>query len=166
MMDPKEVEGSPERAADRGREEDLGFKAPGSRPSLGDMSVVQSLVSEFAQQVVGVRRAYNEGKLTPEQSIDRIHDLAVEYGRVVMGFDSRYQPLPWHDPARLGRRIKLVLPAEPGVDDPGQLLFLSVGSSLIDLAAQHEDGRMGDDDVKAKVGEMLQDTIHLILGVR
>lgn len=165
-MDPREIEGSPERAADRGREEDLGFKPPGSRPSLGNPDVVRALVSEFAQQVVGVRRAYNEDKLSDQQSLDRIHELSVEYGRIVMGVGSGYEPLPWHDPARLGRRIRLVLPAEEGIEDPGELLFFSIASSLIDLAVLHEDGHMSDDDVKAKVDEMLSDTANLILGVR
>lgn len=165
-MDPKEIEGSPERAADRGREEDLGFKPPGSRPSLGDPEVVRALVSEFAQQVVGVRRAYNEDKLSDQEAIDRIHELSVEYGRVVMGTGSGYEPLPWHDPSRLGRRIRLVLPAEDGIEDPGELLFFSIASSLMDLAVQHENGRMSDDDVRAKAQEMLADTADLILGLR
>jgi hypothetical protein len=165
-MEPKEIEGSPERAADRGREEDLGIVLPGTRPSLGDPEVVRSLVAEFAQQVVGVRKGYNADKLNETEALDAIHDLAVEYGRVVMGADESYMPLPWHDPSRLGRRIRLVVPAEDGVEDPGQLLFAAIASSLIDLAVQHEDGNMSDDDVKAKVDEMLTDTVNLILGVR
>jgi hypothetical protein len=83
-----------------------------------------------------------------------------------MGADPRYSPLPWNSPDRLGRRIKLVVPETPGVDDPGLLLFTTVASSIVDLAVQHEDGQMGDDDVKAALEAMLQDTANLILGVR
>jgi hypothetical protein len=164
MMEPTDKEEA--RAADRGREEDLGFTAPGSRPSLGDPGVVSAMVSEFAQQVVGVRRSYNEDKLSGDQAVEKVRELATEYGRVVMGLDSRYQPLPWHDPARLGRRIKLVVPAEDGVEDPGILLFVALGAALVDLSSQHESGQMADDDVKAQAGEMLQDVVHLILGLR
>lgn len=165
-MKPTEQEGTPERAAERGREEDLGFAPRGSRPSLGDPSVVVGLVAEFAQQVVGVRRDYNADKLSDEQALSQIHDLAVEYGRVVMGFDNRYQPLPWHDPARLGRRIRLVVPGVEGVEDPGELLFTTIAASLVDLAVAHENGDMGDEDVQAKLAEMQQDAADLILGVR
>lgn len=166
MQDPKEIEGSPERAADRGREEDLGFPAPGALPYLGDALVVRGLVSEFAGAVIGLRRLYNEDKLSGEQSLAQVHDLAVEYGGVVMGRDARYQSLPWSSPDRLGRRINLVVPAADGVTDPGELLFLTVGMSLIEIAQAHEGDRMNDDDARAKVQDMLEDTANLILGLR
>lgn len=165
MPDPREIEGSAERAADRGREEDLGFTVT-ARPSLGDPDVVRWLAAEFAASVVGVRRRYNEDRLSGEQAQAELRDLAAEYGRVIMGFDSRYQALPWHDPRRLGRRIGLVVPAIDGVSDPGLLLFLTVGASLIEIAVAHEDGRITDDDAKAQAETMLSDTVDLILGVR
>lgn len=165
MPDPREIEGSAERAADRGREEDLGFTVSG-RPSLGNPDVVRGLVSEFAASVVGARRGYNEDRLSGEQAQAALRDLAVEFGRIIMGFDGRYQALPWHDPLRLGRRISLVVPAIEGIADPGVLLFVTVGTSLVEIAAAHEDGRITDEDAKAKAQEMLEDTINLILGVR
>jgi hypothetical protein len=166
MQDPKEIEGTPERAADRGREEDLGFPSPGAMPSLGNPAVVRAMVSEFAGAVVGVRRLYNEDKLTGDQSLAQIHDLATEYGGVVMGRDARYQSLPWNSLESLGRRIKLVVAAVDGVTDPGELLFLTVGMSLVEIAQAHEDGRMSDDDAKSKVQAMLEDTANLIMGLR
>lgn len=164
-MDPKEIEGSPERAADRGREEDLGLVV-GSKPSLGNPDVVRGLVSEFATQVVAARKSFNEGALSGDQAQSRVHDLAVEYGAVVMGRNQDYDTLPWNDPARLGRRIRLVLPEVDGVEDPGEQLFLSVGASLIEIAVAHEEGRMPDADAEQKAKVMLEDTADLILGVR
>lgn len=165
MTDRKEIEGSPERAADRGRQEDLGFPA-GDVPSLGSPSVVRGLVSQFAVEVVEVRKRYNAGRLSGDDAQEHIRDLAVEYGNIVMGRDSRYAPLPWNDPARLGRRIKLVVPPTDGVEDPGELLFLTVGLSLVELAASHEEGRTDDAQAKQAAGTMLDDTAQLILGVR
>lgn len=165
MTDPRKIEGSPERAADRGRAEDLGFSMD-PRPSLGNVDVVRGLVSEFAAQVVDVRKQYNLDKLTGEQAQHRIQDLAREYGNIVMGRDDRYFALPWNDPSRLGRRIKLVVPAIDGVAEPGELLFLTVGSSLAALAAAHEAGRVTDADGEQHAKEMLEDTANLILGHR
>jgi len=71
MIDPREIEGSPERAADRGREEDLGFLVS-DRPSLGNPDVVRGLVSEFASSIVDVRKRYNQGKLSGEDAKDEI----------------------------------------------------------------------------------------------
>lgn len=164
-MDKKQIEGSPERAADRGRQEDLGFSLS-SKPSLGNADVVRGLVSEFAGEVVSARKDYNLGKVEGGQAQERVRELAREYGRIVMGLDDRYDALPWNDPGRLGRRIKLVVPAVEGVDDPGELLFLTVGTSLTSIAAAHEQDRLSDAEGEKHTKEMLEDTANLILGLR
>lgn len=164
--DPKSIEGSPERAEDRGRADDLeGIGAPG-KPSLGDPDVVRGLVSEFAAGVVAVRKAFNAGKVDGDAAKEQIRDLAREYGGVVMGRDSSYLSLPWNDPGRLGRRIRLVVPAIEGVVDPGELIFLTVGGSLVELAVAHEEGRLPDADAERHTQSMLEDLADLILGVR
>lgn len=165
MTDKREIEGSPERAADRGREEDLGFSMD-PRPSLGDADVVRGLVSKFGSDVVAVRRGYLEDTLTAKEAQARIRDLAREYGGIVMGRDESYFALPWNNEARLGRRIKLVVPAVEGVEDPGELLFLTIGTSLSSLAASHEAGRVTDKDAESHTKAMLEDTANLILGLR
>lgn len=165
MTDKREIEGAPERAADRGREADLGFSMD-PRPSLGNADVVRELVSKFGADVVAVRREYLEDKLTGQEAQARIRDLARDYGAIVMGRDKDYFALPWNCDTRLGRRIKLVVPAIEGVNDPGELLFLTVGTSLSSLAASHEAGRVTDDDAEHHTKEMLEDTANLILGLR
>lgn len=165
MIDPREVEGSPERAADRGREEDLGIVVT-DKPSLGSASVVQGLVSEFAGAVVVVRKRYNQDKLTGEQAQADLRALAKEYGDIVMGRDDRFQALPWNDPSRLGRRIKLVTAPIDGVTDPGEQLFLTIGTSITELAVSHEEGRTSDEAAKAAMQAMLEDTAKLVQGVR
>lgn len=165
MTDKREIEGSAERAADRGREEDLGFSMD-PRPSLGDAGVVRALVSEFGSLIVATRKAYNLDQLTAEQAQERVHDIASEYGDVVMGRDPKYFAMPWNDPTRLGRRIRLVIPPIVGIDDPGLLLFMTVGTSLMAIAAAHEAGRLEDSAAEAHIQSMLEDTANLILGLR
>lgn len=165
MTDKREIEGTPERAADRGREEDLGFSMD-PRPSLGDADVMRNLVSKFGADVVAVRREYLEDKLTGKEAQERVRELARDYGSIVMGRDKDYFALPWNSESRLGRRIRLVVPAIDGVNDPGELLFLTVGTSLSSLAASHEAGRVTDDDAESHTKEMLEDTANLILGLR
>lgn len=165
MNDPREIEGSAERAADRGRAEDLGVSMD-PRPSLGNAAVVRGLVSEFGVAVVDMRKQYNHGKLTGDQAQARVRDLAREYGHVIMGRDDRYDPLPWNDPGRLGVRIRKVVPAIDGILDPGELLFTTVGTSLMTIAAAHEAGRLTDAAGEMHTTEMLEDAANLILGLR
>lgn len=165
MTDKREIEGTPERAADRGREVELGFSMD-PRPSLGNADVVRGLVSKFGTDVVAVRRQYLEDELTGEEAQARVRDLAKDYGAIIMGRDAEYFALPWNSEARLGRRIKLAVPAIEGVNDPGELLFLTVGTSLSSLAASHEAGRVSDEDAEHHTQSMLEDTANLILGLR
>jgi len=165
MTDKKEIEGSPERAADRGRQEDLGFGME-SKPSLGNAGVVRDLVSKFGKDVVAVRREYLEDTITGKEAQERVRELASDYGAIIMGRDSDYAPLPWNSESRLGRRIMKVVAAIDGINDPGELLFLTVGTSLSSLAASHEAGRISDDAAEQHTQEMLEDTANLILGLR
>lgn len=162
-MNNKSIEGSPERAADRGRAEDLGYVVS-SQPSLGDPLVVRALMSEFASGVVAARGRWLTG--AEHDPVARIRELSREYGDIIMGRDGRYQALPWHNPARLGRRIALVTSAEPGIEDPGELLFVAVGSSLSEIAAAHEAGRLPDADAERHTRVLLEDAADLIVGVR
>lgn len=163
MTDKRSVEGSAERAADRGN--DFGFSMD-SRPSLGNQDVVRGIMSEFGADIVNVRKQYNQDKLDSEQAQAKVRELAKSYGDIVMGRDARYDALPWNSPERLGRRIKLVVADVDGVSDEGELLFLTIGSSLMDLAAAHEAGRVSDGDAENHVQAMLEDTANLVLGLR
>lgn len=165
MTDKREIEGTSERAADRGREVDLGFSMD-PRPSLGDAGVVRDLVSKFGADIVAVRRDYLEDKITGSEAQARVKELAKHYGAIVMGRDDEYFALPWNCESRLGRRIKLVVPAIDGVNDPGELLFLTVGTSLSSLSASHEAGTLTDGDAENHTQTMLEDTANLILGLR
>lgn len=165
MSDPREIEDSPERAADRGRQEGLGFSLD-PRPSLGNLNVVRALVSEFATRIVNVRKEYNLDKLSGEEAQAKVRELAREYGDIVLGRDPSYFSLPWNNEHRLGLRILMVVPAVDGVTDPGELLFLTVGTSLMSIAAAHEGGRLSDEDGEKHTQEMLADTANLIVGLR
>lgn len=162
-VDPRSIEGSPERAADRGREVELGFVAS-DKPSLGNPDVVRGLVSEFASGVVAARGAWLKGKEADPKA--RIRELAVEYGNIIMGRDARFEALPWNDPTRLGRRIRLVVPPEAGITDPGVLLFTAVGASLAQIAAAHEGDRLSDAAGEQHTRTLLEDAALLILGLR
>lgn len=164
-MDKREIEGSPERAADRGRQEDLGWPES-ARPSLGDPAVVRGLVQDFATEVIGVRADYNGDKLTGQQAQDAIRAAAVRYGGIFMGRDGKFEALPWNDPARLGQRILLSAGSVDGVDDPGEALFLILSRSLTDIAVAHEDGRLSDPAAKQNLKDALDSVVDLLLGYK
>lgn len=165
MTDLIEQEGTPERAADRGREEDLGYVVS-SKPSLGDPVVVAKLVQDFGALVVGFRGRFIKGEITGEQALQSIRAAAKAYGDIAMGRNADYLALPWHSPQRLGHRIKLVVTPEPEITDPGELLFTEVGSSIVALGDALEDGRISDADGQESMRIMLDDVVSLLMGWR
>ena len=165
MTDKREIEGSPERAADRGRADDLGFSVS-KIPSLGNAHVIYSLMTEFASACVDIRKRYNKDEINDSQAKVELKDLAREYGNIIMGRDERYQALPWNSESRLGRRIKLVVPDIPSINNSGEMLFLTVGTSLMAIASSHEQGKITDEAGEKHTKEMLADAANLILGIR
>lgn len=166
MTDPREIEGTPERAADRGRAEDLEFGIF-EQPSLGNLDVVRELVSEFAGKCVDIRKRYNGGTLDGDDARAELRKLSTRYGDIVMGRGEGYHALPWHSngPGRLGSRIRQVVPAERGINDPGELLFLTAGTSIAALSAAHEEDRITDHDAEQQLQAMLADLANLIAGL-
>lgn len=161
-MNKKSIEGSPERAADRGRAEDLGFEMS-DLPSLGDPSVVRQLVVEFATAIINARKDYNADKLSGGQSQALIKGAVAKYGDIFMGLDKGFSALPWHSPEQLGERIRKVL-AVDGDTSPGHALFLSLGRSIVDILVEHENNRMTDVDAKNHLQAGIDSTIEVLMG--
>lgn len=59
-----------------------------------------------------------------------------------------------------------MVPSIDEIADPGELLFFTVGTSLMSLAAAHEQGRVPDENAEKHTQAMLEDTANLIVGVR
>lgn len=165
MADLIETEGTPERAADRGREVDLGFSVS-SLPSLGDPVVVAKLVQDFGALVVGIRGQFIKGEIEGPQAQQSIREAAKTYGDIVMGRNGDYATLPWNSPDQLGRRIALVVTPVPEITDPGELLFLEMGSAIVSLGYAVETGRVADNEGQESMRVMLDDVVGLLLGWR
>lgn len=164
MSDLVEKEGTPDRAADRGRDELC--ISDSALPSLGDPVVVTKLVNDFVTLVIGIRGRFIKDEISGEQSIADIRRAAKAYGDIVMGRDANYAALPWNDPRRLGRRIELVVTPEKEITDPGELLFVELASSVCAMGDASASDRLSDADGEAKMGIMINDVIGLIMGWR
>jgi hypothetical protein len=160
-MDKREIEGSRERAADRGRQEDLGWPE-GGKPSLGDPTVVNGLVRDFATEVIGIRTDYNRGKLSGDEAKRRIRAAARQWGDIFMGRSGDFAALPWNKQS-LGAQIRRVLAVADDAD-PGETLFLELARSITDVAVEHEAGRLSDPAAKQHLRDALGSVAELLMG--
>lgn len=156
------VEGSAARAADRGGDQ-LGFPADVRKPLLGVPAVMKGIISEFAAELIDIRKKYNLDKLSPDASTAAIGVLSKEYGDIIMGRDDRYIGNSFYSPENLGEQIKKVFPAVSGVDDAGELLFLTLATSLMVIAVGHEKEELNDDQAERLTKAVAQETFELLL---
>lgn len=160
--DPRTIEGSKERAADRGRDQ-MGFPDL-SKPNLGAPAVVESLLRGFLGRVVEIRAAYNADEMDGPESAQAINDAAAQYARIFMGGDGDYGAMPWNSPAQLGAHLSAT-----GYDpDPArscESFFLKAAGDLVANMALHEDGKMDDETAQFVVDAAVEDGTALLLGL-
>lgn len=156
------VEGSAARAADRGGDQ-LGFPADIKKPLLGSVAVMKGIIAEFGAALIDVRKKYNMDKLNANESLAAVAVLSKEYGDIIMGRDDRYIGNSFYSPENLGEQIKKVFPAVSGVDDAGELLFLTLATSLMVIAVGHEKEELNDDQAERLTKAVAQETFELLL---
>lgn len=156
------VEGSAARAADRGGDQ-LGFPADIKKPLLGSVAVMKGIIAEFGAALIDIRKKYNMDKLNANESIAAAAALSKEYGGIIMGRDDRYTPSDFYSPENLGRIITKRIAAIEGVDDAGELMFLTFATSLMVIATKHESESITDDQAELLVKSVSQEMFELIL---
>lgn len=158
------VEGSAARAADRGRDQ-LGFGENDSSTSLANAEGVQEFIADFCQEIIGVRTKYLHDELTGDEAQLAVRAIALRYGKVIMGETDHYQTTSWQTPARLGERIKKVVPAVNGVTHPGLQLFVTLGASLTSLGVALGAGRISETVARNELVTLQQQAMELIMGL-
>ena len=161
-MSDVSVEGSAARAADRGRDQ-LGLGAIGSKPLLGNSSVILGLVREFSASVFDVRKKYHSDALSAEECIKQVKALSVEYGDIIMGSDDRYQTTDFYSIKVLGSIITKRVPADDSVDDPGELFFTVLAGALLTTAVSLENNTQSESSAKKTIDTLIQESTNFIL---
>lgn len=138
---------------------------PSGKPSLGDYTTVDRLVTGFAHDVLNVRKDFHAGKPGGDKPLERIEELAQHYGDIFMGRNDAYQAQPWNNPIRLGSKIRVLL---NGTSDPdeGKSLFVWVASNVVRSSQAVEQGSMTDEAAGKKLREVLDGVVAMLLGIR
>lgn len=157
------VEGSAARAADRGADQFGDAILGGVTPLLSNPAVMLGLVREFANSILDVRKKYHADKMTPDDSLQQVHHLAVEYGDIIMGRDKRYQSSDFYSVEKLGNLINKRVPADESVSDPGELFFLAVAGALLMCAVDLEKSLRPEQDIKNSIAAIISECTEFLL---
>lgn len=162
--DPRTIEGSPERAADRGREQGFEFFAQEGEP-LGSPEVAEALVRQFLGECLEARVAIHEDKATPEEAKARMQEAAKRYAAIFMGRDKAYAASPWNSPDGLGAYIAANYEGAGDKDEACESFFLRLAADMMKLAKAHEDDELEDDAAQFQTDALVEDAVITLLGL-
>lgn len=165
MADPREIEGSKARAADRGKPEGMD-QFLDQRPALGSMEVVEDLVRQYLGELTANRVRYHKDEITPEQAVAAASDLAKKYAGIFMGRDSAYFALPWNSPEQLGADLAQRFAEPPQPDEAVEVFLTMVAADLMAILVEHEDEKIDDEAAQFRIGVLVEDAAHALLGLQ
>lgn len=164
MTDPRTVEGSKERAADRGApDRALVDAARTAGDSLGNPAVVERLVQGFCHRIIEICKWRRDGDVDADEMTRQIYGECERVGAIFMGGESPYTAVPgWNTPRGLGMAITVLLGGEAvrAAESPAAALFRWLAAQL--MAAYQAMTAEGAADVD-EVGERAQACITSII---
>lgn len=164
MKDPREIEGSPERAADRGRAE--GFEAfESDKENLGSPTVIDGLLRGYAGRLIDMRTDVHNETSTVAELKAKIEAEATTLADIFMGKDAHYVPSNWNSPDGLGAYIAANAEGAGSPDDAAKALFLRFAADLMMIAKDHEDEEITDDAAQFRIDALIEDTTNMLQGV-
>lgn len=162
MTDRRSIEGSKERAADRGF--DPGFIGLDDG-SLARPDIVQNLVREFMGKVIDLRASYNAGNLPGGEVPGKIKALADDYAAIFLGKSKDYEALPWNSVDYLGLHLSKLLKGEETPEEAPCAYFLHIASMLIStIVIPHEEDQIDEETVNFRVDALVDDAVLALLG--
>lgn len=162
MADRKEIEGTKERAADRGQPFGLEFfeKAPDGLP-LGDPEVVRNLVVGFAGEV----NTLVEEAAAGQDRAAAFTALCARYADLFTGKSDGYALMPFNSEAGLGEFLVARYQMDCGPDDAAFNFFGYVGGQVREAAFGVLTGELEPDAAKFRIAVTIDEAVGSLLGL-
>jgi hypothetical protein len=165
---PEEIENSRARAEDRGRPDGFTFFAtetPEEDRYLGDPSDVAEIVREFGMAVHAIRSDAGNDKITGDEALKRLNELAERYARIFYGQEPGFRVMAFNSPEALGASIN----AQLGMDGPeeaaAKTLFMATANDLLAAYEGHQSGGLSDQDVQFQIEAAIENASRMLLGL-
>lgn len=166
MANRVEIEGSEERARDRGEDTLFGPAFASGKDMLTDPDVVDAVVSSFMSEIVRVHTRYMKDELDGPAARAETVKVCERYADIFMGRTDDYAPTLWNSPDGLG--VYLVVSAgvpERKEDAVKAVLLRTAASYLMDVINPFAADEIGDDAAKFRTEAAKEDLVTLLLGL-
>jgi hypothetical protein len=162
MTDRKSVEGSKERAIDRGQ---MGLVVPDGE-LLTSPSVAEALIRQYLGAIIALRADYNADKIAGEVALEKIKEQARAHASIFMGGSSDYAKSAWNTPDRLGAHLAAAIDDGESNETAANAYFLYLAKSLTEgTIIPHEAGEIEDSDAIFRMDALVEDALILLLGM-
>jgi hypothetical protein len=166
-IDPVEIEGTPERAADRGLPDGFGFFASdiGDKNYLGSPEVVGDIVRTYCQDALALRVKAGRGEMLPNDALEGLHALAERTAAIFTNPGDAYRSMLFNSVDGVGEFVKAALQLDASAEDAVKTLFLNTSNQIFETHAQYLAGTVGDDDVRFQLDAAVEDATRMLLGL-
>lgn len=171
MTDPRTVEGSKERAADRGAPDRALVEAARTvGDSLGNPAVVERLVQGSCHRLLEFFKWRRTGQIDADELVSQIRGECTSMGAIFMGGESPYAAVPgWNSSRGLGMAITVLLGGEAvrAAESPAAALFeWLAGQLMVAYLEMNAEGAADVDEVGASAQACITSVIDTLLGTR
>jgi len=164
MANRTEIEGTEERAKERGENLFDGFESDGEY--LNSAATVERLLRQYLYAVLDVRKAYNEDKLEGTAATERVVALAGQYADIFLGKDGDYSATGWNSPEQLGVHLQQTITEESTPEDACQKFLQRLAGDFIDTVVIPAESDMIDDEQgQFRTDVLLEDATYVLLGI-
>lgn len=166
---PEEIEGSRERAADRGQPQGLTFfesETEEGKRYLGDPADVEMTVREFAGEAHQIASDATFERITGEVAMDRLNALCDRYAGIFYGKEpGGFRAMPFNNPKSLGAFINERLGMTEPHDKAASVLFMNTANQIFEAYQGTMSGTLDDADAQFLIESAIDDTSRILLGL-
>jgi len=163
MVNRVEIEGSKERAADRGSAEGLVIPENQDR-SLAVPSVVEGIVRQWLMDLMDIRLRWLKDEISGDQAIEEMRLIHKGAQAIFYGRAEGYETTSWNAEQGLGRHlVNKVVGGE--VQDAVFRTFYFAASEILPGLQDHAAGKMNDDMMEAMIEELISRYAAHMLGL-
>jgi hypothetical protein len=158
------IEGSAERAADRGR--DFFDPISGSKPFLGSPDVLDALVRSFLGKLVDIRIAYNSDQIEGTEASKQIAALCESHAATVTGRNADYEAAKWNSDEQLGAFLAAMF-TDVAADRGAHTFFYKLaGDFITGVIIPAENEELTDESGSFRTDVLVEEAVAALQGLQ
>lgn len=167
MRNRVEIEGTEERARDRGEDTLFApFFSAKQQDFLTDPDVAYAVVSSFLSEVLEVDVRHEKDEIDDIAARDAVVKICDRYAAIFMGQSEDYAPTIWNRPEGLGLYLVKVVGVPESKENAVRAVLLRAAASFLnDVVAPFASDEIDEEAAKFRIAAAKEDLVTVLLGL-